>query len=50
MLPNLLAAFGVDFDDAWWWTAIRRVLAVVFLVALVVWLAWCGASYGPSGR
>jgi Flp pilus assembly protein TadB len=40
IVPNFLAAMGVDFPDVWWWYVIRYSLSAVFTVALVVWLVW----------
>jgi hypothetical protein len=42
IVPNTIAAFGVDLRDAWWWYVIRFGLGALWLAALVVWLAWLG--------
>lgn len=37
VIPNLLAAFGIEFDGGW--MVVRYVLSAVFLVALALWLS-----------
>ena len=39
IVPNTIAAFGVDLTGAWWYV-VRFGLGAVWLAALVVWLAW----------
>jgi hypothetical protein len=40
IIPNALAAFGVDLPDDWWWYVLRYGLSALWLAALVVWLKW----------